>query len=284
MRYIVGYAPNERGADAIALASTLAHTQGAELLVVHVLDGPPPDRAESREERTAQSLRDGNARQWLEEALHSVAEGVPATTQVAYADSSAEGLLDLAVDDVELIVVGAARSGPLRRFALGSVANGLLHSSHVPVALVPCGYQPRSGITRMTAAIGSRAGADTLLGVAEAGAARRQVPLRLLSLVTLDDNTSTSREGALERARAHATGVLEEAVTSVGDRTQISATVAEGTSIEEAIESVSWDDGEIMLIGSSRLAAHRKIFMGATANKILRTLPIPLIVVPRTIG
>lgn len=285
MRYIVGYAPNERGSDAIALASTLAHTQGAELLIVHVLDGPAPDRATSREERTAQSLRDGSARQWLNEALAGVAQGVPATTQVAYADSAAEGLLDLAKDsDVELIVVSAARFGPLRRFTIGSVANALLHSSYVPVALVPSGYERRPGITRMTAAIGSRAGARTLLEVAERSAARQRVPLRLLSLIALDYEPSDGRERAAERAREHATDVLDEALGSVGDRTQVTATVATGASIEEAVESVTWDDGEIMLIGSSRLAENRKIFMGATANKILRELPIPLVVVPRTVS
>ncbi|MEO6529797.1 MAG: hypothetical protein ABIN10_09430 [Specibacter sp.] len=35
------------------------------------------------------------------------------------------------------------------------------------------------------------------------------------------------------------------------------------------------------MIGSSRLAQTKSIFLGATANRILRALPVPMIVVPR---
>ncbi len=284
MRYIVGYAPNERGSDAIALASALAHTQEAELLIVHVLDGPAPAQAHFREERASQELRDGAAREWLAQAVADVTDGVTATAKVAYAESVAEGLIGAAREaDAQLIIVSAARYGPLKRFTIGSVAGALLHSAHVPVALVPSGYERREAITRMTAAIGSRDGAHTLLDVAANSAARRRVPLRLLSILALDYEDTEGHELAAKRAREHARSVLDEACASVGRRTEVTAAVAEGETIEDAVESVSWDDGEIMLVGSSRLAQNHKIFMGTTANKILRTLPIPLVVVPRTV-
>lgn len=283
MRYTVGYAPNHRGADAIALASALAQTQGAELDIVHVLSKPSPADAEFPPERAVQELRTGNARAWLSEALDDVPDGVPATTRVVYADSSAEGLLDAARDsDAGLVVVGAARNGPLKRFTIGSVANALLHTSHVPVALAPSGYRRPERIARMTAAIGSRQGAELLLDVAVESAARRHVPLRLVSLVALDYEETHGDEVAVKAARTHAAAVLDEALEQVDTRTDVTTTVAEGSTIEQAVESVPWDDAEIMIIGSSRLAEHRKIFMGSTANKILRVLPIPLVVVPRS--
>lgn len=283
MRYIVGYAPNTRGADAIRLASALALTQEAELSIVHVLDRPAPDEAELPEERTVQELRTGRVQEWLSRALADVGEGVAATTRVVYADSIAEGLLDAARDSgAELIIVSAARYGPLKRFTIGSVANALLHSSPLPVALVPSGYERPQQISRMTAAVGSRQGADTLLDVAVEASARRQVPLRLVSLIALDYDDAQADERAVAAARSHAEQVLGEAVTRVEGRTEVTAGVAEGSTIEQAVESVSWDDGEIAIVGSSRLAEHRKIFMGSTANKILRALPIPLVVVPRT--
>lgn len=282
MRYIVGYAPNERGSDAIALASALACTQGAELVIVHVLDQPAPENAEFREERMVQELRRGTAESWLAKAAATVSDGVPADTRVVFADSTAEGLLQAAREtDAALIIVSAARFGPLRRFTVGSVASALLHSADVPVALVPSGYERREAITRMTAAIGSREGARLLLDVAVEAAARRHVPLRLVSLLALDFEDVEGPELAVKRAREHARAVLDQAVASVGDRTEVSSVVAEGHTIEDAVERMPWDDGEIMIIGSSRLAENHKIFMGATANKILRTLPIPLVVVPR---
>ena len=36
-----------------------------------------------------------------------------------------------------------------------------------------------------------------------------------------------------------------------------------------------------MLIGSSRLAPQSRLFLGATAGKVLRALPVPMVVVPR---
>ncbi|WCI08368.1 universal stress protein [Arthrobacter sp. OVS8] len=57
--------------------------------------------------------------------------------------------------------------------------------------------------------------------------------------------------------------------------------VAHGRTIEEAIDDLEWDDGEIMIVGSSRLAEKNKLFIGRTANKVLLALPVPMIVVPR---
>jgi hypothetical protein len=36
------------------------------------------------------------------------------------------------------------------------------------------------------------------------------------------------------------------------------------------------------MVGSSRLAAPRKLFLGSTAAKILRVVEVPIVVVPRT--
>jgi len=285
MRYIIGYAPNKHGEEGIALASALASTQDAELRIVHVLDKPAPADAAFVEERAVQETRAGWADERLSEALLRVSDSVLATADVVYADSVAEGLIDAARDaDAALIIVSAARNGPLKRFAIGSVANALLHASPVPVALVPSGYERPSRITRMTATVGSRQGAHTLLGVAVEAAARRHVPLRLLSLIALDFDESADHEFALNAARSHARTVLDEAVASAGTRTDVTSTVAEGSTIENAVESVPWNEGEIVIIGSSRLAEHRKIFMANTANKLLRALPVPLIVVPRSLN
>ncbi|WP_279402133.1 hypothetical protein [Arthrobacter sp. JCM 19049] len=57
--------------------------------------------------------------------------------------------------------------------------------------------------------------------------------------------------------------------------------MAQGKTIEAAIEQLEWDESEIVLIGSSRLAERSTIFMGTTANKMLRALPVPMVVVPR---
>lgn len=279
MRYIVGCAPNKHGAQAIAFASALALTQDAELEIVHVLDGPGPEITDIPEQRMVQDLRTGRVTEWLHSAADLVPDQVRASTRLVYADSIAEGLLETARDvDAALIVVSAARRAPLNRFLVGSVANALLHASNVPVALVPSRYEQPEKIVRLTAAVGSREGARTLLDLVLAAADRRGRPLRLISLVSLDAQGQDGG-GAAQAAR----DVLTEAVESIGSDAQVTSVVAEGSSVEEAVESLPWDDGEVAVIGSSRLAQERRIIIGSTANKILRALPVPLIVIPRTL-
>jgi nucleotide-binding universal stress UspA family protein len=46
------------------------------------------------------------------------------------------------------------------------------------------------------------------------------------------------------------------------------------------VEQLDWRHDEIAFVGSSRLASPHRIFLGSTANRMLRALPVPLIVVP----
>jgi transcriptional regulator with XRE-family HTH domain len=57
---------------------------------------------------------------------------------------------------------------------------------------------------------------------------------------------------------------------------------APGDSVEDAVAHLSWLPGEVVLVGSSRLAQPRRLFLGSTAAKMLHELPVPMIVVPRT--
>lgn len=279
MRYVVGYTPNERGADAVALASSLARAQDAELDLVYVVDehtpysGLYPEGAGSTPAERA--VLDAQAK-----GLALVPDQVRATFRAAPASSFASGLIQAAGSDAGLIVVGAASSGLFKRFTVGSVANSLLHASPVPVALAPRGYNRTQPVTRFTLATGQRAGADAAIGTAIGAANRRGVPLRLVSLVTLDAGMDDGGE-ATNAAHRHANTVLSDAASRLPEGHDVTVAVAHGRSIEEAIDSLEWLDGEVMVIGSSRLAEKNRLFIGSTANKILRALPVPMVVVPR---
>jgi nucleotide-binding universal stress UspA family protein len=282
MRYIVGYTPNERGADAVALAAVIARTQDAHLDLVYVLGeqapyvafNPEGNRVDAAEQQVLTARR---------EALKLVPKGVQATFHVREAESFAGGLIEAAVEySAGLIVVGAASNGLFKRFTVGSVANSLLHASPVPVALAPRGYQRTDPLSRLTLLVGTRQGANAALEVAISSARRRNLPLRLVSLVELDELRQKvfDLHDALSPARQHVQTVLGEAADLLPPG-RVSVTLAHGRSIEEAIDSLGWEDGELVIIGSSRLAQHRQLFLGATASKVLRALPVPLVVVPR---
>lgn len=286
MKYVIGCTEDERRREAISLALTLARSLAdptdAELELVHIIRGVAPQDASTQSERAFQQFQFDTAQGWMKRSLALVPSSMRASAHVRFADSMAEGLLQaVAALTADLVVIGAASHGPLRRFTVGSVANSLLHSSPVPVALAPSGYLPPRHLTRITCGVGTRSGSDAVLEVAVEAAALRHVPLRLVSLVSLDLGTAHHVGNLQQRAQAHASRMLEQAVSGVAHRTLVTAEVAQGRSIEAAIDKLDWDEAEVVLIGSSRLAERSKIFMGATANKMLRALPVPMVVIPK---
>jgi nucleotide-binding universal stress UspA family protein len=282
MRFIVGYTDTPAGRDALALGVRLARARGARLEIVMVLasgDRPTLTPGAPSYDRHVRELADG----WLGKARSRVPEGVEAETHVVYAESLAEGLLDASKRlEGSMIVVGGASDGLRHRYTIGAVPRALLHSAVVPVALAPRGIRKleTTGVTRVTCAIGTRPGADRLLDAAVAAASRAQAPLRLLSLVAVDLPANASDE-AQAAAEDHATRVLDYATEHLPDGVDAEVVIATGSRIEDAVASEAWDPEEIVLVGSSRLAASGHLFLGTTAAKMLRELPVPMIVVPR---
>ncbi|MFB6610084.1 universal stress protein [Agromyces sp. NPDC056379] len=284
-RIVVGYTANESGADALALGGRLAAASEALLEVVMVLPIEargavvPPDTGYERH------LKE-RSRGWLAEASARLGDGVEQALHIRYAESFAEGLVAAAHEfGASLIVVGAARGGLLGRSRIGSVANDLLHASDVPVALAPAGSRemPVSvGVTRITGAVGTRSGAGSVLDISVRLARVTHAPLRLVSLVSIDLPAGMDEELASLASTAHADDVLEEARRALPAGTSATAVVASGDTIEQAVSALEWHAGEIVIVGSSRLATHSRLFLGSTASKMLRELPVPMIVVPRS--
>ncbi|WCI08367.1 universal stress protein [Arthrobacter sp. OVS8] len=209
MRYVVGYTPSDRGADAVALASALARAQGAHLDLVYVVDrrtpyvamNPEGSRVSAAEQKVLSAEREG---------LALVPKDLEARFHVRQADSHAAGLIEAAVEyKAGLIVVGAASAGLFKRYTIGSAANALLHASPVPVALAPRGYRHTEPITRLTLAVGQRTGAEAAIDVAVEAAERHGVPLRLVSLVELDAEGDSGEN--INAAHVHANTVLTAA-------------------------------------------------------------------------
>lgn len=285
-RIVVGYTATDTGADAVALGARLAAATGAPLDLVLVLPGEdrsvitPPDASYDR-------YLQGQAEAWLAEASASIPGAVATRTHVRFGDSFAEGLIAAAHElEASLIVVGAANGGLRGRHRLGTVANELLHSSDVPVVLAPEGSRrvQVSGVTRITAAVGTRPGAEALLDESIALAVATGAELRLLSLVSVDLPASVDTGVIRIAGAAHADDVLGKVLEALPDSVQADVVVARGDSIEDAVAHLSWEPGELAVVGSSRLAQPRRLFLGSTAAKMLHELPVPMVVVPRTRG
>lgn len=285
-RVVVGYTATDAGADAVALGIRLAQATAAPLALVLVLPGEdrsvitPPDAGYDRYLVT-------QAEAWLAQAAASIPDAVPHTLHVRFGESFAEGLIAAAHElDASHIVVGAANGGRRGRHRLGTVANELLHSSDVPVVLAPEGSRRLevTGVTRVTAAIGTRPGASALLEESLALATATGAGLRLLSLVSVDLPSSVDTGVIRIAGAAHADDVLGKVIAALPDGLTPEVVVARGDSIEDAVAHLAWEPGELAVVGSSRLAQPRFLFLGSTAAKMLHELPVPMVVVPRTRG
>ncbi|SDL51339.1 Nucleotide-binding universal stress protein, UspA family [Arthrobacter sp. ov407] len=285
MRYVVGYSADARGHDAVNLAVSLALGRGASLDLVLVVPEVQHSGHALAPRPGFEHLLNEQAQEWLDQALALVPPGVQAQAHVRSGDSDAHALIEAAEElRADMLVIGATRNGIFKRFTIGSVASALLHASTVPVALAPHGYHRQEALTRISCGLGTRAGAEKLLDFALGMASNRVVPLRVVSLLALDGGDAADATGAADAAREYAEKHLAAALPGgeqeVREEAKTEVVVAHGRSIEEAVDRLDWEDGEILLIGSSRLAKGRSIFLGSTANRILRALPVPMIVVP----
>ena len=284
MKLVVGYLATPGGADAVALGARLARTLGAELELCIVL---LPDRAGTARLTVGDfnDLISEQAQEWLKDA--AVPADVVARSHVVFADSFADGLLqEVARLEADAIVVGGSGGGLAGPFSLGSVVNELLHSSPVPVVVAPRGtrHSDVERVREVTCAIGERQGADLLLRTAVRFSKAAGTPLRLASLVPLDPTFGQLRgdaDAVRERALEHAEHTLESAKGALPEAIPVTSTVVDGPTVEDAVSKLDWRDGDLIMVGSSRLSAPKRLFLGSTAAKMLRVLDIPMMVVPR---
>ena len=284
MHLTVGYLATPTGDDGVALASALARTFDATVDVVLVVREELPDGHPGRAEYQQWLIEHGE--QWAAKAVAALAaDGVHATATVTVGESFAQKLIEFAEQhDSDLIVVGGARDGFFGRHTIGPVTGALLHTSPIPVALAPRGYaeDPDESFDAVTAAVPTRPGEDNPLPFALTLASAAQLEIRMLSLVSAENLAEAADAKEVRAAQVDAAEKnLVEAARAVPDSPDIESLVASGMTLESALKKLKWEDGDLLVVGSSRFAAPRRIFLGSTAARILAGVDVPVIVVPR---
>jgi nucleotide-binding universal stress UspA family protein len=229
----------------------------------------------------------------LETARANLPEGVAATFVRHRARSAPAGLLELAEQhEADTIVLGSSSAGLFGHVALGSVTDRLVHSSPVTLALAPRGFrtQPGGRVTRVTAAYGGT-GADDLVVAAGSMAARVGAALRIASFAVWTRPAYTTTLGTdpedplLEEWTASVRETAGKALAEVKELAQtpheLEAVIGHGASWDQALEDVGWQDGDVLVVGSSELGPIAQVFLGSRATKIVRHSPVPVVVVPR---
>ena len=206
------------------------------------------------------------------------------------ASSVVAGLVAVAEDmRAELIVLGSARHGPIGRFTVGSVTEGLQQLAPVPVALAPKGYRPTADtrVPRITCAWAPVPGSDALLAAATALCREHRAPLRLATLVVRDRQMYPSGVGydienmVANEWRASAQEAQHEALATLPADLAATGAIGDGPDWRKALDALDWLPGEPLLVGSSHRGAIARILLGADSSRIIRSARVPVIVLPR---
>ncbi|VXB59276.1 universal stress protein [Nocardioides sp. AX2bis] len=293
MTIVVGYTAQDSGTSGLELAILLARSTGEPLVVGVVITtahaGGTPE------------LVDGDylgplaewARSVLDRARASLPRDVEATFEVRQASSIPAGLLELAAaTDASVLVLGSSSKGALGRISLGSITDRLAHTAPLPVLLAPRGFRcgPTTRIRRVSIGYGGSSGAAQLATLGAGLADLVGADLRAVSFLVRPPKRffGTVEESADElvvdewvtRTRAGIEAQVGAVDAALGERLAASLVVGEGVSWNKAIWDVTWGDGDVLVVGPSSVAPAARLFLGSRASKILRSAPVPVLMVP----
>ncbi|MFD1536001.1 universal stress protein [Nonomuraea guangzhouensis] len=280
---LVGFIPEPRGRDGLALASLLARQTKARLMVATVQPPvwttPGPARADVSEWR--RYLKE-QADATLEQARSLT--GDEADYVVHTHKGSGRGLVELARRRAaDVVVIGSAPGGGKGRIAVGSTADQLLHSSSVPVLLAPRGYAdgPAAAFERITVAYRRSPCSDAAVKDAAKTAVGLDVPLRLITMVIRGARRHKIEEDMLTRLRDQVAADLSEAASGHRPHIRAEFEILEGRDVAEAMGQTSWLPGELLICASSNAGPLRRVFLGDTSLKIVRAATSPVMILTR---
>lgn len=293
MTVLAGYAPSHHLSGVLELASSIATALDEDLVVLTVMaprwNVPSMARVDAEFAQWAQEQAEhtlGEARSVLTE----IAPRTPVTYRKATHRSAASALQATAEEvGASVIVVGSCEDGRRGHVELGSTSDPLLHSSRIPVAIAPRGYEgPGQGLSTLTCAVADHDSAKdlALITAAQTIARRAGVPLRLVTFAVrlgtmYGSNLGLRAEDDLvQAAREHAYGCFARWRESGTIPPDVETVVGLGQGWRAAIDSITWDPAGLLLLGSTPRGSLAQVFLGSSATKIVRHSPVPVLVLP----
>jgi nucleotide-binding universal stress UspA family protein len=137
----------------------------------------------------------------------------------------------------------------------------------------------------------ARSSGDELVLAAASVAARVGAGLRIASFAVRARPPYTSGVGSqperaiidqwAEEIKTASRAALEQVEHLPAVSPELEAEIGYGESWEEALEDIDWQDGDVLVVGSSAMGPIARVFLGSRASKIVRNSSVPAVVVPR---
>jgi nucleotide-binding universal stress UspA family protein len=285
-KIMVGYRTGGRGADALALARTLASAESVdEVLVIEAVSASGSRRHGGHAGDEAEHLA-GSTEDWP--------VGVRVVARAEPGESAADTLAAVAEREAaDLLVLGSTHRGFAGRVLIGTTAGSLLPKAPCPVVIAPVGYDGSpSPLNEIAVAFDGSDEARVALEWGAAVAAATSAHLRLVAVVAppppvdtwaASVPAETWSSGLSYADTTEATDVLRErmdrelAAAAASVRVDTTTTVI-GDPEEELRDFAASVD--MLVVGSHGHGALGGLLSGSVSRGLAHSCPAPLAVVP----
>jgi nucleotide-binding universal stress UspA family protein len=286
---------SEFSEDALPLARHLASRLGAHMHLVHVIR-PAPDaelKSPQADMEWKAKVRDG-AQDYLQEIADGMAEDGIETT-ISILDGRVTNVLDEYAREsgIPLVVMTTHGSGGLKRWWLGSVADGLLRKGGTNVLLVRPWDDTEEGsgqerrFQHIIVPLDGSTEAETALGPArelaqlfEAEATLLRVVPAPVELTSIYGVAGVRMEGEGHRGRREeAENYLEEVVNRGGDPVPTAQVVEAKGAADGVIDAARKLEGDLLVLSSHGRGGLSRVVLGSVADKIIRGTTLPVLVI-----
>ena len=285
---------SQGSATAEAYACALAHSWGASLTIMNVLEFPPGLDPESPVNRLyLTELMKQATHELVEVKARATKRGIPAETKIATGIPSEEVLTAATGEDPDLIVVGTRGKTGLAHVLLGSTAERIIRAAPCPVLAVhPGGHeegveaQPRfnpTGIERILVPIDF---SDCSLNALEYGALvaqRSKASMRILHVlepVSYGLDFTLPHVAKRDHDRATITKRLSDLAAALASTGPVSDFVVSGGLPSDSILDAARDQSiDMIVMGTHGRRGLSHALFGSVAEFVLRKSSCPVLTV-----
>ena len=272
-RIILGFDDTEQSHDALALGLLLARAGTGRLVPTFVILQQPRFVAQTHD---YVNLARARTHAVLESVRHALPEDVVAEARSIEAGSSARGLYEAAAEEnASMIVIGSTHRGPLGRVLIGSTGELLLSATPCAVAVAPHGFRDLKPESIGVVGVGFSGSGESWDALTAAITLARATGARLRAFTVTEDFAHVRHPHPSPSAASSPD--LDQALAAAGEDAEL-VSLAGDPSVELGNAAA---DVDVMVVGSRGYGPMRHALLGSISSKLMRTCPVPLLVVPR---
>jgi nucleotide-binding universal stress UspA family protein len=270
------------------LALRTAHNLGADLHLLHVrviLDDPLMAEEKHLQIERLMSSVDDATREALDRD-HLNRPDVSVQTHLVRSTSAAEAITETTAElGCDLIVMGTHGRRGIKHLLLGSVAENVVRSVHVPVLTV----RPKIDVSKfgpnhilVTHDFSDRSAEAVRIAGAWAEALGAELTLlHVVEPVVYPDYYAINMASGdtMTRLRDRAVTALDRAASEILGAQPVNTTVLIGRAAETIIVEAEASGIDLVVMGTRGLSGLEQLVLGSVAESVLRRCPVPLLTV-----